>query len=265
MLNIAPPNRRKTMVVASFIIAATVIALSIIFLRSGSSVQTVKPRIGPVVEAVYGLGTVVAPQTYQVRTAVNQSISEIYVKEGDRVKSGDPLIKFDDSGLSRAPFAGTVTSVPMKKGELLFPSTPALTLINLDELFLEVSLEQQAALRVKRGQKVVVSFETIRGDRIEASVQSIFPRDAQFIVRIAYDHFPNGILPGMTADVAIEVGRKENVLSIPLRAISSGKATFVRNGKKVKESIQVGVVDGEWAEVTSGNIAPSDEVLVRSK
>lgn len=225
---------------------------------------TAKPRIGPVVEAVYGLGTVIASQTYQVKTAINQRISAIQVREGDMVKFGDALIQFDDSGVSRAPFTGTVTSIPSKKGELIFPSIPALTLVNLKSLFLEVSLEQQAALRVKRDQKAIVSFESIRGERLEARVQSIYPRDAQFIVRIDLDHFPEGILPGMTADVAIEAGRKENALSIPLRAISSGKVTLVRDGKKIKETIQVGVVDGQWAEIKSGNILPGDEILVRA-
>lgn len=206
----------------------------------------------------------IAPATYQVKTAVNQQIRDIFVKEGDQVSAGAALVRFDDVTI-RAPFHGTVTAIPLKKGELLFPSTPALTLVNLDDLHIEVSLEQQAVLRVKREQKAVVSFESIRGERMFAKVQSIFPRDSQFIVKLVLEKFPQGILPGMTADVAIEVGQKENVLSVPLNAISSGKVTLKRNGKTIKESVQLGVVDSEWAEVTSGNIDPDDEILVRSK
>ena len=230
-----------------------------------SRVDRVVPRMGPVVEAVYGLGTVIAPRTYQVKTAVNQSIREIYVKEGDLVASGARLMRLDDSGVSRAPFGGTITSVPFKRGEILFPGTPALTLVNLEDLLLEVSLEQQSALRIQREQKAFISFESIRGEKLEGKVESVFPRDAQFIVRIQLGKFPRGILPGMTADVAIETGRKANVLSIPLRSISSGKVSIRRAGKKMKETIQVGVVDGEWAEVTSENIRVDDEILVPAK
>lgn len=248
------------------------IGLSLVFaggafyvLKLRSNVNRVQPRIGQVVEAVYGLGTVIAPQTFQVKTAINQNISEIYVKEGDQVKAGALLMKFGESGINRAPFAGTVTSVPFKKGEILFPSTPALTLVNLLELAIEVSLEQQAVLRVKNDQKVHINFESMRGEKLEASVQSVFPRDGQFIVRIQPSRFPPGILPGMTADVAMEVGRKDNVLSIPVSAISSGKVTISRGGKTLKETVQIGVVGGDWAEVTSGNILADDEILVRSK
>ncbi len=253
------------------IVLGTVAALSLIgggalvWKRLGPTSETLKPRIGPVVEAVYGLGTVVATQTYQVKTAVNQGIREIYVKEGDQVKTGDALIRFDDSGMYRAPFNGTVTSIPLKKGELLFPSTSALTLVNLNELFLEVSLEQQAVLRVKRDQRAIVSFESIRGERLNGKVQSVLPRDTQFIVRITLNQFPHGILPGMTADVAIEVAHKDYVLSIPLRAVSSGRVTFQREGKTIKDGVTLGVIDGDWAEVTSGNIKPNDDILVRAK
>ncbi len=232
--------------------------------RLTSKQDHILPRQGPVIESVYGLGTVLTPQTFQVKTAVNQTVDEVFVKEGDTVKAGDRLISFD-SITNRAPFEGTITGVSVKKGELLFPNVPALTLVNLNDLYLEVSLEQQTVLRVKKDQKAIVSFEGVRGERIESKVQSVYPRDSQFIVRIFLDQTPKGILPGMTADVAIEVGRKESVLSVPLRAVSGGKISLIRNGKVFKESIQVGVVDGEWAEVTSANIKPDDEILVRSK
>jgi membrane fusion protein, macrolide-specific efflux system len=244
----------------------TIVSAFLFYLFKSSSVSELQPpRIGPVVEAVYGLGTVVSPQTYQVKTLVGQVVNEIYINEGDLVKKGDPLIRLDGSGEIRAPFEATVTSVSLKKGELLFASNPGVTLVNLKNLYIEVSLEQQAALRVRKGQQATITFESIRGDRLKASVQSIYPRDTQFIVRISLDSFPEGILPGMTSDVAIEVGRKENVLSIPFRAISSGRVTVNRKGKKIKETIKVGVVDGEWAEVVSGNILPDDEIYVRKK
>lgn len=235
------------------------------FVQAESTSEVRSPRVGTVVEAVYGLGTVVSPFTFQVKTLVGQVVGDVYVIEGDSVKKGDPLIRLDGSGNILAPFEGTITSVSVKKGELLFASNPGITLVNLKSLYLEVSLEQQAAMRVRKGQTSVITFESIRGERFQGIVQSVYPRETQFIVRITIDRFPEGILPGMTSDVAIEVGRKENVLSIPFRAISGGKVSLKRDGKSMKESVKIGVVDGEWAEVTSGNILASDEIYVRKK
>lgn len=248
--------------------AGVLLALGVswfIWIRPGKNSQWIPPRIGPVVEAVYGLGTVVAPRTYQVRSAVNQSVQKIFVKEGDQVQKGDRLIQFEELSVFRAPFSGSITSIPLTEGELLFPSTSAVTLVDLAQLDLEVSLEQQTVMRVKKNQKAVVSFESIRGEKLNGKVQSIFPRDAQFIVKIFLDHFPEGVLPGMTADVAIEIGRKENALTLPLQAISQGKVTLKRDGKTLKEGVRLGVVDSEWAEVISDNIHPQDLILVRKK
>jgi membrane fusion protein, macrolide-specific efflux system len=256
-------RKQNKWLVGIVLLTATVAIGAFLWLRK--SQDTVAPRVGPVVEAVYGLGTVVAPQTYQVKTAVNQLVTEVFVKEGDRVKAGDALISFDESGIKRAPFAGTVTAIPPKRGEILFPSMPGLTLVNLNELYLEVSLEQQTIMRVKEGQMAYVSFENLRGEKLEGKVLSVFPRETQFIVKISLDSFPAGILPGMTADAAIEVGRKENVLSVPLLAVANGKITLRRQGKIRKESIALGIVDGEWGEVVSGNILPDDQVMVRKK
>ena len=222
-----------------------------------------KPRQGPVVEAVYGLGTVVAPHTFQLKTGVNQVLRKVFFKEGDEVKAGAALVKFDQSADTRAPFDGIVTSLPFKEGEVIFPQLPVVTLVNLKGLYLEVSLEQQAALRVRGGQSAIVTFESLQSQRFSGKVTSVFPKDNQFIVRIDLERFPPGALPGMTADTAIEIGRKENAMTVPVRSIFEGKVTVVRGGHKRKIPVQLGVVDGQWAEIVGGDLKADDDLVVR--
>lgn len=224
--------------------------------------KRIKPKLGNVVESIYGLGTVTAFGVYNMRTVISLNVGKLYVTEGDLVKVGDPLVKLDDN-LMRSPLKGTVTGVNFKEGELVSPHVPIITVTNLDDLHLDVSLEQQSVLRVQKGQKVFISFESLRGEKFEGSVKSIYPRENQFIVVIEIKKWPQGVLPGMTADVAIQVGKKEKVLLIPVNSIYAGQVIRVHNGKKEKISVKLGVVDGEWAEVTSENIAPNDELIVR--
>jgi hypothetical protein len=124
-------------------------------------------------------------------------------------------------------------------------------------------LEQQSILRIKKDQDVFISFESLRNEKYQGQVYSIYPRDNQFIVRIELKNWPTGVLPGMTADVAILVGKKNNVLLLPLRSIVAGQVIRIRNGKKEKIPIKLGVIDGEWGEVTSENILSDDELLTR--
>lgn len=231
------------------------------FRRSGGAIETA-PRVGEVIEAIYGLGTVMSDQVFHVRGGLTLQVRRLSVREGDSVKPGDPLVQLDENHI-RSPIAGVVTSISFKEGEIIPPQVPIVTVTNLQTLFLEVSLEQQSVLRVKKGQTAAISFESLRNEKVNGQVAQVYPRDQQFIVRINIDRWPSGVLPGMTSDVAIEVGRKADVLLIPVKSVIGGRVTRVRDGRKEKIPVKLGVIDGEWAEVISDNINRSDFILVR--
>jgi multidrug efflux pump subunit AcrA (membrane-fusion protein) len=158
---------------------------------------------------------------------------------------------------------GTVTSISYKDGELVAPQAEVVTVTNLEHLFLEVSLEQQSILRVKKDQPVYISFESLRNEKCEGLVTSVYPRENQFIVRIELKKWPLGVLPGMTADVAILVGKKSNALLIPINSIFAGQVTRIRHNKKERVPVKLGIIDGEWGEVVSDNILETDELIIR--
>lgn len=238
------------------------IASAFFVLKKWTTQATAKPKIGNVIETIYGLGTVVADQAHRVRAGMTLSVRKLFVTEGNRVRAGDSLVQLDESIL-RSKIEGTVTLVAYKEDELVMPQMTVVTVTNLDHLYLEVSLEQQAILRVQHGQKVFVSFESLRNEKYEGLVTSVYPRENQFIVRIEIKKWPTGVLPGMTADVAILVGQKENVLMIPLQSIVAGKVARIRDGKKDRLPVKLGVIDGEWGEVLSDNISQSDDLVIR--
>lgn len=222
--------------------------------------ELLKPKRGDVVESIYGLGTVSADSSFNVRVGVAITVNKLFVKEGDIVNRGSRLVKIDDSVMN-SPIDGTITKVSYKEGELAAPQASILTVTNLKRLYLEVSLEQQSVLRIKEGQEVFVSFETIRNEKYTGRVRTVYPRENQFIVRIELEQWPVGVLPGMTADAAIIVGKKINVLLIPLTTIVAGQVTRIRKLQKEKVFVKLGVLNGEWAEVLSENIQENDELL----
>lgn len=233
-----------------------------LFIRSFGIQEKIRPKRGDVVESIYGLGTVTTNWIFRVRAGLPLSVQKIYVKEGDLVKPGEPLVKLEEN-IMRSTIEGTVTGVSYKDGELVTPQMAIVTVTNLQHLYLEVSLEQQSILRVKKDQSVYVSFESLRNEKYEGLVSSVYPRDNQFIVRIELKTWPHGVLPGMTADVAILVGKKTQVLLVPIRSIFAGQITRIRNGKKERVPIKLGVIDGEWGEILSENITESDELVIR--
>ncbi|MBK7843932.1 MAG: hypothetical protein IPJ71_09580 [Bdellovibrionales bacterium] len=72
------------------------------------------------------------------------------------------------------------------------------------------------------------------------------------------------VLPGMTADVSIQVGQHENVLLVPLSAVSNGHLIIERNQKRVKIPIKIGGIDGQWAEVKESALSDIDLIVVKT-
>ena len=231
-------------------------------LRNGQRGTWVRPQVGPIVEAIYSLGTVKAVRTWQLKTGIPVGITDIGVREGDLVSAGQRVLS-TDSGTFFAPFRGTVTKVNAHKGEILMPGTPALQLTDLNERYILVSLDQPSALRVRQNQKAEISVESIRGRKLVGRVISIYPSDSQFLVRLQVDSMPPEILPDMTADVAIEVERREKALLVPLIAVRRGQIIVRRAGKRRQPvHAKVGAVNAESAEILDGSVLPSDEVLI---
>ncbi|OFZ17134.1 MAG: hypothetical protein A2X86_01395 [Bdellovibrionales bacterium GWA2_49_15] len=244
-------------------------ALAILFVasagifRSRNNFEKIEVRAGQLYEAIYGIGKVKSRKQYELKLGITSSVSKIYVKEGDVIKKGVPLMDFKDAATFSAPFDGTVTYIAADQGEIVFPQTTLLTLTNLEERYIEVLLEQEGALRARKGLTAKIVFDGQKGDSIAGMVESLYPRGDEFVASIRVDNLSPGILPGMSADVAIEVGHRDNVLLFPVRAVAGGIALLERGGKQHKVKLKLGASDGTFAEVLEGDIRPGDFALVK--
>lgn len=244
-----------------FAAIAAVIGWGIVIKRTDvSDIVTVKR--GPIIEAVYGIGTVTSNKQFRGRIAQANGIRQVFVREGQIVEAGTRMVSLQDGVGLIAPFKGTVTAIPFYSGETVLAGTIVLTLQDLRDLYILATLEQQGALRVRPGQKVRLNFESIRNQTFNGQVRSVYPQESQFLVSIDVSGLPENILPAMTADVAIEIGRRDDALLVPMRAISSGKVIVQRGGKNVKVDIGVGTSDGEWAEIVSGDLKAGEHVIL---
>lgn len=246
---------------ASILLVGGVAAINIT--KSYSS--RVFPKIGGMVESVYGIGTVTARHTYQLKLGVSDTLEKLFVDEGATVQKGQPLISLVDYRTVRAPFSGVVTSLPYKEGESVFPQIPVLTLTDLKDPYVVVSLEQSGAIPVHKGQKTFLSFESLRGQKLEGTVSAIYPKDGEFFVNIEVPGLPGGILVGMTCDVAIQVAAKDNVLQVPMVAVDRGFVTVLRNGIPKKIAVKLGAADGTWVEVKDNSVQLNDALLLPGK
>jgi multidrug efflux pump subunit AcrA (membrane-fusion protein) len=108
-----------------------------------------------------------------------------------------------------APFAGTVTDIPVLPGQLVQLGDPVITIATLDQLQIETTdLAERDIAKIKVGQKATVYIDAL-GAEFPATVTAVAPRaekvggDVVFKITLTFDQQPQGLLWGMTAEVKI--------------------------------------------------------------
>ena len=242
------------------IVALPIVLLVVLFFL-GRNYETVNPRKGSIVEAVYGLGTVTPRRTFAIKTGVAGRIEKIYARPGDEVDSNAPLIR-TDSLLFRAPFQGVVTNLLFEENEIVMPGSPILTMKTMKGHHVELIMDQESVLRIRPGLKAELSFETLRAEKIPGVVSRVYSSGGEFIVEVESESMPDEVLPDMTADVAIQVARRDDVMLIPQRAVQRGQVQVVRNGLRKRIPVKIGAADAEWVEVLDDSLKMDDRIVI---
>ncbi len=166
----------------------------------------------------------------------------------------------------RAPVGGTITDVNIKIGEKAGISTPAIVLQDVSSLYLEANVSEANVAVIHQGQEVTVTYDALGPDKIyKATVENVDPSSTVVSGVVNYKVTSSiepvsEIKPGMTANLTILTGSKQQVLAIPQRAVLNhdGKK-FVRvvtDTKKktyTEQEITVGMqADGGLVEILSG-------------
>jgi multidrug efflux pump subunit AcrA (membrane-fusion protein) len=257
-----PSGRRTKTTIAASILLAIVIGVGALWFTRSPSKNTAEVKRGDLVEGVYGIGTVTSRRVFRGRVGSANGISETLTHEGDLVAKGQVLIRLQDGLSIRAPFSGTVTSLPYYSGETVLPDAQLVVVEDLTDRYVVATLEQQGALRVRPRMPVKLSFESLREQTLSGQVRSIYPQKSQFMVEISVENLPSQILPAMTADVAIQVAERKNALLVPERAVNQGQVVVAGPGGKRKVEVKIGLSDGQLAEVLEGDLKEGDRVLL---
>lgn len=139
-----------------------------------------------------------------------------------------------DKKFVRAPFAGHLGIRAVDLGQYLAPGTKMVTLQQLDPIYVDFFLPQQNLNQIVVGQKVNALSDTFPDLKFEGTIAAIDPqvdtatRNVQ--VRAELKNPEHKLLPGMYANVVIEVGQSARYLTLPQNAITFnpyGETVFV--------------------------------------
>ena len=122
----------------------------------------------------------------------------------------------------RSSIDGIIEDVLSEKGDLIGSGAPIASIISKKRVVVaEVSEEQFSGIRI--GQKADVRFLSLGGAMYNAEVTKIFPsadpETQRYSVQLQVEISQDLLVPGLTGEVAITTGERENALMIPTRAL----------------------------------------------
>jgi len=194
-----------------------------------------------------------------------------------RVKSAEAQVlnaqaQYDDTIL-RAPFSGVVTLQKAKVGEIATAGAPVVSLISEDRYEIEAFIPEADIAVVKIDDKATLTLDAYSTDLVfEARVYAIDPAGtiiegvATYKVALELIDGDDLIKSGMTADVSISTNRRQDVIAVPARSISTkdGKqyVRILAGGDVQEREVETGLrgSDGR-VEIVSG-IQEGEEVIV---
>jgi len=194
-------------------------------------------------EKLYSIGAIVKSKLEQARLAARLASSE-----------------FEKTYL-RAPKGGIIGDKTVEVGEFITPNVKIATLVNLENVVVELGIIEKEIDRVFLGQNVTVNVDTYPGIDFTGTVRNISPliagKSKTLTVKANLDNPGGLLLPGMFARVRISIFEKDNALIIPSDSLDQSTGdfrVFVVGDDNVAyaQRVEVAYLSSDYAQIAEG-------------
>ena len=262
--------------------------------------DTVEAKAQPLTETVETTGQVEPLNRVEITPPTSGRIEELLVEEGDTVKAGEVLalmsstdrVAILDAARAMgedqykswqdsykpikvmAPIAGNIILKDVVQGQTVSGGTVLYAMS--DQLIVKASVDESDVGKVKVGQAVRITLDAYPDRSIRGRVFQILDEGKNvsnvitYGVKIRPDRVPSFFKSQMTANISIEISRKDDALMIPSRALTVDPAgntaviTALKEGKPVYQRVETGSESGNRTEVLSG-LAEGDRIYVAAR
>ena len=170
-----------------------------------------------------------------------------------------------------APFPGIVTKKILEVGETKQPGAPLFVVADTRDIYIEAPIDESESAKVREGQKVRLYPDAYLGETFAGVVSEVKPTievskevSRANTIEIQPASPPRPLLLGMSVDVEVLTGRKEDALQVPSSAVMEREGKkfvyIVREGKIVRTDIATGISNWDRTEVLSG-VSPGDDIV----
>lgn len=268
--------------------------------HSEMTTQVVQAKLGSIEDRVEATGEVMPLNRVEIKPPIAGRIEKLLVDEGTRVHAGDILAwmsstdrasildaarakgpeelkKWQDSYKPTpivAPLSGTIILRNVVVGQTVDATTVLYAMS--DKLIVKADVDETDIGRIRLGMPAVITLDSYPDKPINGKVFQILQEGVNvsnvitYGVKIEPQDVPPFFRSQMTANISLISNKKDNVVLLPEAAItpsaSGDRQVMVPgpDGKPVPRPVQVGLENGDQAEIVDG-IQAGDSVVVMRK
>lgn len=153
----------------------------------------------------------------------------------------------------RAPANGIIAELGVDVGDLVSPQIPIARVVQMDRVQVALRVVEQDFVRLTEGMRVTVrptALPDVTREGVLTRKSAVLDRLSRTgLVEIAVENADHALRPGMVAEVAIELERREGVLLVPSRAVMMSTRTsreriahvyVEREGRVSRQEVELG-------------------------
>ncbi len=159
-----------------------------------------------------------------------------------------------------SPFNGLVVRRDRQVGDIVVPGSTIMQLISTSEIWISAWVDESAMAELKEGAPARIVFRSEPQKEYPGKIarlgRQVDRESREFLVDVLIKELPQNWAIGQRAEVYIETGRKDNVLSIPVSSVlhRNGKPHVysIEGGKAILRTFQPGIRGMDKVEVQKG-------------
>ncbi|CAN5501327.1 efflux RND transporter periplasmic adaptor subunit [soil metagenome] len=164
----------------------------------------------------------------------------------------------------RAPMDGLLTGIKAIEGDLVSEGNE-LFAVSSRENYVRGEVNEEDVGEVKIGMEAMLQVYAFRNRQFSAKVTAILPaadpETQRYTIVLDLEDPPENLLAGMTGEMNIITGRRENALLLPTRGLLVDQALIVSGGFVQARTVNFGYRTLDFVEVLGG-VAEGDHVIV---
>ncbi len=242
-------------------------------------VQSVEAAIAPLQRSTDLLARIEGlPERHaKISPRAEGRVTEIFVKLGDHVKAGQPLLKFETLTVGnppvvlKSPIEGYVIRQDTNIGQSLRPESVLMDVGDYSQVLARGAMFESADISlIKPGQAARVRLDTFPNETFQGTVQrldvGLESNSRTFEVYVLLENPGLKLRPNMLATVTVGLGEAQDMLAVPQRALlgdTGNLFVFVQDGMTFeRRPVVLGMRVGDQVEIQEG-VLPGDQVVVR--